>query len=62
MHRAWIGASLLVAGIGQAMAGVTNAVAFIHTPIPTLDEIGLTVLIVVVAVAGGIAARRRKKK
>ena len=59
MHRSLIGASLLFAGIGQAVAGSTNSIVFIPAQIPTLDEIGLTALTIVVAIAGGIAARRR---
>jgi hypothetical protein len=38
-------------------------VAFVaHSPVPTLDDLGLTILTLVVAIAGGIAVRRRKKK
>jgi len=56
-------AALYVAGIAQAFAGSTNSIAFVaHPPVPTLDDLGLTVLTLVVAIAGGIAVRRRKKK
>jgi hypothetical protein len=55
-------AALWVASIGQAYAGSTNSLAFVVTPVPTLDDLGLTVLTLVVAIAGGIAVRRRKKK
>jgi uncharacterized protein involved in propanediol utilization len=56
-------AALCVASIGEALAGSTNSVAFVvHPPVPTLDDLGLTVLTLVVAIAGGIVVRRRKKK
>ena len=56
-------AALWIASIGQAFAGSTNSLAFIAPKaVPTLDDLGLTVLTLVVAIAGGIAVRRRKKK
>ena len=62
MHRALVTAMLVLGGAGQAFAGSTNSIVFIPAAIPTLDEIGLTILTVVVAVYGGLKARRRNKK
>jgi len=62
MNKVLVGAIVFCGSIGQVLAGTTNSVALIRPQIPTLDDIGLTVLTVVVAVAGGIAVRRRKKK
>jgi hypothetical protein len=57
-----LGCAVLFFGcVGEALAGVTTLVPQI-VDIPTLDDLGLTVLTLVVAIAGGIAARRRKKK
>jgi hypothetical protein len=56
-------AVLLLGFVTEAVAGSTNSIAFVGIrDIPTLDDLGLTVLTLVVAIAGGIAARRRKKK
>jgi len=62
MNRTAVIVALFVAGIPQAIAGATNAVALFPFSVPTLDELGLLGLTIVVAVAGGIAARRRKRK
>jgi hypothetical protein len=64
MNKIIIAAGLFFGGVGQALAGAINSLAFVPPPsaIPTLDDLGLTVLTLVVAIAGGIAARRRKKK
>jgi len=56
-------AVLLLGFVTEAVGGSTNSIAFVGIrDIPTLDDLGLTVLTLVVAIAGGIAARRRKKK
>jgi hypothetical protein len=63
MGKTFVALALFFGSIGQALAGTTNSIAFIGPiDIPTLDDLGLTVLTVVVAIAGGIAVRRRKKK
>lgn len=63
MNRTLAAAALFFGSVGQALAGATNSLAFVApSPIPTLDDLGLTVLTLVVAIAGGIAIRRRKKK
>jgi hypothetical protein len=63
MNRTLSAAALFFGTVGQALAGSTNSIAFVGpSQIPTLDDLGLTVLTLVVAIAGGIAVRRRKKK
>ena len=62
MNRTLTAAALFFGSVGQAVAGATNSLVFVPAQIPTLDELGLTVLTLVIAVAGGIAVRRRKKK
>jgi hypothetical protein len=63
MNKTLIALALFFGSVAQALAGSTNSVAFIRpSDIPTLDDLGLTVLTLVVAIAGGIAVRRRKKK
>jgi hypothetical protein len=62
--KSTLGYAVLFLGfVTEAVAGSTNSLAFVGIrDIPTLDDLGLTVLTLVVAIAGGIAARRRKKK
>jgi hypothetical protein len=64
MKRTFGYGALFLCSVGEALAGATNSAAFVpHSlAVPTLDDLGLTVLTLVVAIAGGIAARRRKKK
>ena len=63
MRKAFGCAVLFLGLVTEAVAGATNSLAFVSiNPVPTLDDLGLTVLTLVVAIAGGIAARRRKKK
>jgi len=62
MNRTLTAAALFFGSVGQALAGATNSVVFVSAQIPTLDDLGLTVLTLVVAIAGGVAVRRRKKK
>jgi hypothetical protein len=63
MRKTFGCAVLLLGSVTEAVAGSTNSLAFVGIrDVPTLDDLGLTVLTLVVAIAGGIAARRRKKK
>jgi len=63
MRKTFACTALFLGCVGQALAGATNSLAFVGIrDVPTLDDLGLTVLTLVVAIAGGIAARRRKKK
>lgn len=39
-----------------------NALAFVYSPVPTLDEVGLGVLIALVAGVAGWAVRRRGRR
>lgn len=53
--------ALLAMASSSASAGMVNSVVFVSMPVPTIDDLGLFVLIGAVGAVGGWIVRRRKK-